>query len=88
MSDGLVAATCTDTFLYYTSPGVGIRKKKVILRKPRCVGLANLQKLPDYEGRLDRRNAARSDEENMCVSFVPIFCCDESLSHAGGGQSW
>ena len=28
VSDGLVAATCTDTLLYYTPPSVGIRKKR------------------------------------------------------------
>lgn len=43
--------------------------------------VANLEELLDYEGCLDRRNAARCDEKNVCVSFAPVFCCGEILSH-------
>ena len=46
-----------------------------------CSSLANLEELPDYERRLDRRDAARCNKKNMCVSFAPVFCCDESLNH-------
>jgi hypothetical protein len=49
--------------------------------KTAVCSLANLEELPDYERRLDRCDAARCNEKNMCVSFLPVFCCDESLSH-------
>lgn len=80
VSDCLVAATCTDTFLYYTLPAWD--KKKVILRNCGC-GLANLEELSDYDRRLDRGNATRCDEKNVRVSFAPVFCGDEMLSHTG-----
>jgi hypothetical protein len=83
VSDGFVVATCTDTFLYWKRKRGGPAGVCVVKTDQREAGGGgtNLEELLDYEGCFDGRDAAGCDEENVCVSLVPISRCGEVPCH-------
>jgi hypothetical protein len=84
VSDGLVAATCTDTSLYCraaTPRRVGNQKKR---RESRRLWLVTyLEEFFDYERRFDGRHASCSNEKNVRVSFALVGRCGKLSCHGG-----